>query len=122
MQNFDEGSARCPSFAVPVGAGGYAPEELFLKVQETDVPEGAYRKIRQLRILIENLIATAVIEVWALRHGGDVKNAAHWFNTGLSHNVVGLGALMELACLTKVKLRAKSGGTAGNMAVSAFWA
>jgi hypothetical protein len=40
MQNLDEGSARCPQFTVPVGAGAYAPEELFLKVQETDRPKG----------------------------------------------------------------------------------
>jgi hypothetical protein len=62
-----------------------------------------------------------VVEVWALRHGGDAKNAAHWFNTTISHNAAGMSALIELAATTKVKLRAKSGGTAGNMAVSAFW-
>lgn len=120
MQNGDEGSARA-SFTVPAGAGAYAPEELFLKVQETDTAEGAYRKIRRLRMLLETLVATAVIEVWALRAGGDVKNAAHWFNTLISHNLAGMSPLIELAATTKVKLRAKSGGTGGAMAVSAFW-
>jgi hypothetical protein len=120
MQNLDEGSARAV-FTVPAPAGNYAPEELYFKVLETDKAEGLYRKIRALRILVENLIATAVVEVWALRHGGDVMKAADWINTGISHNLVGMSALIELAATTKVKLRAKSGGTGGNMAVSAFW-
>lgn len=120
MQNADEGSARV-SFTVPAGAGAYAPEELFFKVLENDKPEGLYRKIRQLRLLIENLIATAVVEVWVLRHGGNVNVAGDWFYSTLSHNLAGVSALLELAGCTKVKLRAKSGGTGGAMAVSAFW-
>lgn len=120
MQNGDEGSARAV-FTVTAAAGVYAVEELFLKVLETDKAEGLYRKIRRLRVLLENLVATCVVEIWALRHGGNVATAADWINTGLSHNAAGMSALFELAASTRIKLRAKSGGTAGNQAVSAFW-
>jgi hypothetical protein len=120
--NTTAGDART-SFTVPAGAGGYAPEEVYLKVLETDTPKGLYQKVRALRILIEALVATAVVEVWILRQGGDPSNAAHWFFGGaaLSHNVVGLSGLFELAGINAVKLRAKSGGTAGAMPVSAWW-
>jgi hypothetical protein len=115
------GQARS-TFVVPVGAGGYAPEEIFLKVLEPSSAGGLYHKIRTLRILIEALIATAVVEVWVLRVGGDPTNAAHWFFSGVSHNAVGLSPLIELAGWAAVKLRVKSGGTAGNMPISAAWA
>lgn len=120
--NTTAGDART-SFTVPGGAGAYAVEEMYLKVLETDTPKGLYQKIRQLRILIEALIATAVVEIWILRQGGDPSNAAHWFFAGatFSHNAAGLSPLFELAGVNAVKLRVKSGGTGGAMPISAWW-
>lgn len=109
------------SFTVPAGAGAYAPEELFLKILDMASPGGLYHRVRQLRILVENLIATAVVEVWILRQGGDPTNNAHWFNSGTNVVAAGLAALIELAGVRGVKLRCKSGGTAGAQAVSAWW-
>jgi hypothetical protein len=115
----DRGCARV-SFTVPVGAGIYAPEEIYCKVEPT-APSGYYSIVSQLRVLIENLIATAVVEIWVLRVGGNAASAGDWFYSGISHNAAGLSALIELASIQGVKLRAKSGGTAGAMLVDAFW-
>lgn len=116
----DRGEARA-SFTVPAGAGAYAPEEIYLKLPESNVPAGLYDLVSQLRILIEALIATAVVEVWILRMGGDPSSAGDWFNSGISQNAAGLSALIEMSSAAGIKLRAKSGGTAGNMPVTVFW-
>lgn len=123
MADYDKntGEGRL-SFTVPAGAGAYAPEELFLKILDMTSAGGLYSKIRTLRILVENLVATAVVEVWILRQGGDPTNAAHWFFSGTNVVAAGLSALIELAGVRGVKLRCKSGGTAGAQAVSAWWA
>lgn len=106
-------------FAVPVGAGGYAPEILYLNVD--NAAKSLMDIVLELRFAIENLIATAVVEVDILRVGGDPTVAGDWILNVQNKNTAGLADLLALAGWQGVRIRAKSGGTAGNMAVSAAW-
>lgn len=121
--DYDNNSGQMrQTFNIPAAAGNYAPEELFLKVLEPGSAAGLYQKVRQLRILLEAAPpAGGVIEIWVLRVGGDPTNIAHWFNSGINVNAVGLSALIELAGVNGARLRAKSGGAVGAVAVDAWW-
>lgn len=118
--NADIGSARVV-FTVPVGAAAFAPEALYLKVLEPGTPNGLFNVVRKLRILVEALVATATVAVELLKVGGNPALAADWVDSGIVINAAGLATLIELAGAHGVRIRAKSGGTAGAMAIDAWW-
>lgn len=103
------------NFTVPVGAGTYAPERLTLaKASQSQ----AYDSLIGVTALIEQGVAAAVLELWLLKRGGDPTNDAHFMNTGKSITASG-SETWPLASWDGAQLRAKSGGTAGTLIVSA---
>lgn len=127
MVSSDRGSGRVV-FNVPLAAGTYAPEALYMKNVETTSPQGLMSWVYQLRVLVEALVATAVVEIQVLPIGADPSSNAAWIPSGLMMNAAGLWPqgtnaqfAYELAGWQGVRLMAKSGGTAGAMAITAFW-
>jgi hypothetical protein len=103
------------SFTLGAGVGTYAPERLNLcKASQNE----AYQNLIGVTALIESGVATAVLELWLLKRGGDPTNDAHFFNTGKSLTASG-AETWPLASWDGAQLRAKSGGTAGSLVVSA---
>lgn len=127
MFTSDRGSARVV-FNVPAAAGTFAPEALYLKNVEQTTPDGLMSWVYQLRVLVESLIATAVAEIQVLPIGADPRSEAAWVPSGLTMNAVGLWPqgtnaqfAYEMAGCRGVRLKVKSGGTAGPMPITAFW-
>lgn len=60
------------TFTVPAGAGSYAPERITIAC-----PEG--RVFNRVSVVPDNTVAAAVVELWALKAGGDPANDAHFF-------------------------------------------
>jgi hypothetical protein len=108
------------TFTVPAGAGAYAPEVLYLNADndKRTMPD----VVGRLSLLLVNLIATVAIEVDLLKPGGDPSNATHWRTAMKSYNTAGLQALLELGNWIGVRIRAKSGGTAGVQEIDVAWA
>lgn len=106
-------------FTVPAGAGAYAPEVLYLNVDndKRSMPD----VVGRLTLILVNLIATVAIEVDTLKPGGDPSNAAHWRTAMKSYNTLGIQALLELANVVGIRIRAKSGGTGGAQEIDAHW-
>ena len=123
LLNNARGSARA-SFSVPAAAG-FAPEALYLS-PVADAARRPLDDVWRLSVLIENAFpaggGSLVVEV--LRVGGDPAVAADWIDSGVSFNAAGIGALVELAAVNGVRLRAQQGGAgaAGAVVVSAWWA
>lgn len=113
------------TFAVPAGSGSYAPEELITR----QGPSLVLDKVSRLAVYVESLPATAEIEVDLLKPGADPRLAASWILDSQSLVAVGLvywgasaeHAHLDLAGWPGIRLRAKSGGTAGDSIVSASW-
>ena len=113
------------TFVVPAGAGSYAPEEIITRQGDSLVLD----KISKLAVYVESLPASAEIEVDLLKPGTDPRLAASWILDSQSLVAVGLvywGASAEhswlyLAGWPGVRIRAKSGGTAGDSIVSVSW-
>jgi hypothetical protein len=103
------------TFAIPEGAGDYAPVDLVLN------EGGGDRPVYDCSVLVEALPATATVEVWLLRVGGDFDTEAHWINSGVDYDAVGLQSLLQLGAWAGVKLRGKSGGTDGDATISVSW-
>jgi hypothetical protein len=103
------------NFTVPAGAGSYAPETLSLCKSNAAAARDA---LIGVTALIEQGVATAVVELWLLKRGGDPTNSAHFFNTGSSVTASG-SATWPLASWDGAQLRCKSGGTAGTLIASA---
>lgn len=111
------GEARV-NFAVPAAAGQYAPEVLYIAQEQS--PKALLDAILELRLLVESIPAGAEIEVDLLRAGGDPRSAGDWLGAALSYNAAGLAAKEELAG-ARARVRAKSGGMAGDAVVNAYW-
>ena len=103
-------------FTVPVGAGTYAPERLTLAKAGTQV--GPVSLISTTCLVSSAAVATAVVELWLLKDGGNPAVDADWYNTGKSITASGSDT-WPLAGWDSVQYRVKSGGTAGNLSVSA---
>jgi hypothetical protein len=112
------GNLRSKTFAVPGGAGVYAPEILYL-AQDENHPQSD--DVSEVTLFIESLPATAVVEVDLLQPGGVETVAVDWIVAAQSHNAIGLKAVLQLANWRGVRVRAKSGGTAGSAVVHASW-
>lgn len=108
------------AFTVPAGAGTYAPEVLYLNVDndKRSMPD----VIGRLSINVIALPATATIEVDLLRPGKEPGGGDPSYRiASKSIAALGLAALIELANQIGGRIRAKSGGTAGAAEVDASW-
>ena len=103
------------TLTIPGTATNYAPEKLDITAL------AAKSGVQEISILIESLPATAAIELWLLRHGGDPSNSSH-FALAKSYNTVGLQDIVSLSKWKGAELRGKSGGTGGSAVVSATFA
>jgi len=110
---------RRVSFAVPVTAAQYAPEELICSRDNRAI--GGIMEVTELSTLVEALTATAQVEVWVLKAGGVPETAGDWVYSGTAYTTLVLQAALAMAPWVGVKLRVKSGGTAGTTIVSAAW-
>jgi hypothetical protein len=107
------------TFAVPAGAGQYAPEVLYLVLENE--PKKGLDLVDRLRAVVRTLTATAEIEVDLMRPGSsDWTLDASWNLDVVSYTTAGLKDLLELAGF-KVRIRAKSGGTGGNTVLDVSW-
>ena len=103
------------TFTIPGTATNYAAEKL-------DITAGAAKSgVQEISILIESLPASAAIELWLCRHGGDPSNASH-YALAKSYTAIGLQDVVAVSSWRGAELRGKSGGTGGSAVVSATWA
>lgn len=98
-----------------VGTTGYAAERLTFGTHATVIPDQAVYV--GITALVKSAPAGAVLELWLPTFGAtDLDN--DYYNTGKS--ISGTGAeTWPLASWVGAQLRAKSGGTSGNMVVDA---
>lgn len=101
------------SFAVPAGAGSYAPERITFGSASTSVPNAG---LLGVTAVVESYPANAVLELWLLKIGGIVGTDADYF---LYKSITVGGETWPLASYPSVQLRVKSGGTSGTMVVNA---
>lgn len=111
--------AKSQDFTVPVTSGNYATEVLEIRKQLT-TNDPTFSPILDLVLLVETLTATAQAEIDVLRPGGDPSNEADWIKNVLTASTVGLYDATSLR-FAGVRIRVKSGGTAGTTKVSASW-
>lgn len=107
------------TFAVPATSGNYAPEVLYCNGGSE--AKALQDFIIQLSVLVESLPAGAAIEVDILKAGLESGISTNWQSAIKSFTAAGLQDLVQLAQWRGVRIRAKSGGTAGNAIVSASW-
>ncbi len=116
---------RTLSFEVPVGAGDFAPEILFLTSREQLTVPTTFREahdggVSEYQVVIEALTADAQLEVDLLNAGADPAVEANWNNVSV---FAAVGPhLVESLTRQAVRIRAKSGGTAGTTTASVTWA
>lgn len=107
--------------AVPAGAGSYAPEELYLNAENDKTHR--LDEVHELTISVESLPATATIEIDLLKADGTLSPAAaaNWLTAQKTITVVGLAATISLSGWYGVRVRVKSGGTAGSCKLHVSW-
>lgn len=109
--------ARRVTFAIPVGAGDYAPEVLYLSLTGENE---ALDFVKEYEGLCESLPADGELVVEVLRLDGDPEEDTDWFvletigSTGMTSIDPHLG--------WHTRVRGKSGGTAGDSVLSMRWA
>lgn len=60
------------TFTVPAGLDSYAPERVTITC-----PAG--KVFNRVSVVPDNTVADAVVELWALKMGGDPTNDAHFY-------------------------------------------
>lgn len=113
------GSHNRKTLAVTATPSEYSSTVLYLRGH--DATGAAFDTIHELSVYVEQLPASAEVEVDLLRAGGNPQEATHWLLDVASYTGTGLQTLLELAAWYGVRIRAKSGGTAGNVILSASW-
>ncbi len=117
MQNKLTVSERTLDFAVPGGAGAYAPEVLYLN-RDNLVTTGP-DEVGEMQLLVAALPTSAIVEVDLCApgsgFGGTVRTAVQ------TYNALGLTSVLSLAGWRGVRIRVKSGGTSGTATVDASW-
>jgi hypothetical protein len=112
-------------FNVPLTSGQYAPEVLYLYEDKTKPPDNTTAAMDFVSSLVAVLEsdppAGAVVEVDLLRVGGNARNAGDWLTAMATANARGVYEPLPFNGWFGVRLRAKSGGTAGTLAVSVAW-
>lgn len=116
----NERSTAYVDFAVPAGAGAYAPEVLYLK-NERGEKTGLYHQVEALVVNVESLPAGAQVEVDVLKANGNPSAEADWVKNVDRAAAIGLYAPVELAGWNGVRIRAKSGGAAGSAKTHVSW-
>lgn len=111
MSGRGNGSPQNFSFAVPAGAGSYAPEVFYFGLGAQPSQLDA---VDEARINVAALPATATLEIDILKADGTWATAVDTCTT------TGLQGLMAFGGL-KARMRAKSGGTAGTASGTASW-
>ena len=109
------------SFTVPAGSGTYATEELYLTSSGLATDIAIEHGVCQVSVVVGTIVTAAAIEVDLLKPAGDPEVAGDWLLAVKSLTPAGLQAVIELANWRGVRIRAKSGGTAGTQVVSACW-
>lgn len=107
-------------FAVPAGAGSYAPQRITFGVVGSGQPEIA---LQGLTAAIEGSgVASAVLELWMPRLDAGTKHPSTYSDGDYSFSGKTLTAsgaeTWPLAGYPGAQIRVKSGGTAGTMTVS----
>lgn len=110
---------RAITFNVPAASGQYAPEVLYCNI-DNDVRTGM-DVVKELTQHIESLPAGATIEIDLLKAGGAAGNTADWMVAVFSVNAIGFVQPRALGGWRGVRVRAKSGGTAGPATVHSVW-
>lgn len=104
------------TFVVPATAGQYAPEVLYCRASSA-----IQDRVRRVSVFVESLPTLAQIEVEVLKRGGDPTNSGDWLSGPVYLNATGLAEDLNFADWLGVRLRAKSGGSAGSAVVDATW-
>jgi hypothetical protein len=107
------------SFVVPITSGQFAPEILYLNPES--LVNALMDTVSEMTAFVEALTATATLEVDILKPGGLPQNAADWYLAIKVWNTAGIQALFQLARICGVRVRAKSGGTAGTTILALYW-
>ena len=100
------------TFAVPATAGQYAPERITLASSSASIPSP---ELLGVTILIESAPASAAVELWLLRDGGDPTNDSDYF----AYKSTTSSETYPLASFAGAQIRAVSGGTGGNLVATA---
>ncbi len=117
MGLLDPGRRRI-TFAIPLTGGQYAPEVLYCS-EKNEKPDRAMN-VSDLSLLIESLPAAGIIAVDLLKADGNAKVETDWVLDVFTYTSAG-HTLEALAKWKGVRIRAQSGGTAGDAIVSASW-
>jgi hypothetical protein len=116
MRNLHGSGAKRGSFVLTAVNGEYAPETIPL----TD-SSGVWLPVLALRAYVETLVTGCSFVVDLLRPGGDPNTAAHWYLDAIEWTTAGLQDVEDLTGWGGVRIRAKSGGTAGTGVLSLSW-
>ena len=111
------GAAR-DTYAVPGAAGTFAPEVMHLCDGDFPAPLAT---VTEFQLMLDGELPTgASVEVEILRPGGRAKTDADW--TGVKSYTGGkLQEIVQLCGIRGVRVRVKSGGTAGAISISVYW-
>jgi hypothetical protein len=107
------------TFAIPAGAGAFAPEILYLAYENS--AKAAPDLVSEMSAVLETLPAGASLEVDILKVGGDPAVDADYNIAVRVWNALGLQTLFQLAKWRGVRVRGKSDGTAGNLTLDLSW-
>lgn len=106
-------------FAVPAGAGDYAPETLECR----QAPDTIFDFVAVLTLAIESLPAGAQAEIDVLKAGVNKSKpaAADWITNVAQATSTGLYNPLLTAGWRGVRIRVRSDGAAGDAPVNATW-
>lgn len=110
-------AAQRTVFAVPVTSTNLAPEVLYGNADNIPLttPAGS------VQMVVEVGVATATVEVQVLRPGGVPATDGDWVPfKSFTAAVAGTSDVFAVAKLP-VRLKARSGGTSGNVTASLVW-
>ena len=115
---------KTQAFTVPVGAGDYAPEILYLTPRDQTVTPTTFGEafrggVSEYQAVIEAMVADAQLEVDLLNAESDPATPANWNNDKV-YTAAGPHPI-ELLTRQAVRVRAKSGGTSGTLTASVAW-
>lgn len=110
---------KSTSFTVPAGAGSY-DTAVYLK-PATYAAGSNVPAVDGVTILVEAGVATAVVELWCLKAGGNPTTDADYYfgRTILTSGASGVGGMGTVDVnWPGIQIRVKSGGTSGTLTLS----
>lgn len=108
------------TMATPAGAGSYAPTAAECRMT-THATAPIWDAVERLTVVAESLPATSTLELELLKVGGDPTVSGDWLSFPLTASAAGLYEDLTFAGWVGVRVRSKSGGTAGSAIVSMRW-